>query len=432
LKFLLVGLILAGSIVATARVEAASMTVSWLAPTANADGTPLTDLAGFRIYIATSTPPCPSASFFTVPSPTTTPAPGQTVSSIVTQLTAGTTYVTRVTAVDAQGNESACSASASGVATGTNFTLTYHAQDDFSSTQGYRNWYYLYGSGTPMTFDTTAGWWQGNEQYLLLWANGAHPGSGADAIRQWVAPQAGSVRITGNAGDVNAGCGGGVSVSIAKNATVLWQQTLANGNTAGIGFDLTTTVLQGDGVNFSVSRGPDGNNYCDATGFDPTIVFTPAGATTYHAQDDYSGIQGYRNWYYLYGSGTPMTFDSTAGWWRGNETWLVLWESGALPGNGSDAIRRWVAPQTGSVRITGNAGDIDARCGGGVMVSIAKNATVLWQQTLANGNTAGIGFDLTTTVLQGDGVNFSVSRGPDGNNNCDATGFDPTIVFTPS
>ena len=160
----------------------------------------------------------------------------------------------------------------------TGSTTTYHAQDDFSGTQGYRNWYYLYGSGTPMTFDSTAGWWRGNETWLLLWDNGGHPGNGADAIRRWVAPQAGSVRITGNASDINAGCGGGVSVSIAKNATVLWQQTLANGNTAGVGFDLTTTVVQGDGVNFSVNRGPDGNNSCDATGFDPTIVFTPAAA----------------------------------------------------------------------------------------------------------------------------------------------------------
>ena len=31
----------------------------------------------------------------------------------------------------------------------------------------------------------------------------------------------------------------------------------------------------GDNVNFSINRGPDGNNSCDATGFDPTIVFTP-------------------------------------------------------------------------------------------------------------------------------------------------------------
>ena len=139
----------------------------------------------------------------------------------------------------------------------TTSSTTYHAQDDYSGFQGCRNWYYLYGSGTPMTFDSVNGWWQGNEPYLLLWNNGGHPGNGADAIRRWVAPQAGSVRITGNARDTNTACGGGVSVSIAKNATVLWQQTLANGNTAGIGFDLTTTVVQNDSVNFTINRGPD-------------------------------------------------------------------------------------------------------------------------------------------------------------------------------
>jgi hypothetical protein len=40
------------------------------------------------------------------------------MSKIITGLTAGTTYVTSVTAVDTQGNESACSDSASGVANG--------------------------------------------------------------------------------------------------------------------------------------------------------------------------------------------------------------------------------------------------------------------------------------------------------------------------
>ena len=118
LEFLLAGLILAGSIVATARVEAASVTVNWLVPTTNANGTPVTDLAAYRIYLATSTPPCPSASFFTRPAPATTPAHGDIVSKIITGLTAGTTYVARVTAVDTQGNESACSDSASGMANG--------------------------------------------------------------------------------------------------------------------------------------------------------------------------------------------------------------------------------------------------------------------------------------------------------------------------
>src|SRR5262245_37363565 len=112
-----------GLVVPTGSVDAASVTLSWTAPTTNADGTPLTDLGGYRIYLATTTPTCPSASFFTVPSSTTTPGSGETVSTGVTALTTGTTYFVRVTAVDSSGNESACSNAASGVATA-DFSVT--------------------------------------------------------------------------------------------------------------------------------------------------------------------------------------------------------------------------------------------------------------------------------------------------------------------
>ena len=118
-----VGLLLIGSVLGATRVDAASVSLTWTAPTTNADGSRLTDLVSYRIYLGTSTPACPSASFFTVASPTSAPASGQTVSSRVTALAAGTTYSARVTAVDASGNESACSATASGA-----------AQPDFSVT----------------------------------------------------------------------------------------------------------------------------------------------------------------------------------------------------------------------------------------------------------------------------------------------------------
>jgi hypothetical protein len=372
--------------------------------------------------------------------------------------------------------------------------------------------------------------WQGNETYLLLWDSGGHPGGGADAVRRWVAPQGGSATITGSARDLDPSCGGGVVVSIRRNTTMLWQQTLANGNTAGIPFELTTAVGAGDNVDFVINRGA--NNDCDATGFDPTIVFTPGGpadttppgrsggaptgtlaagttqatlslttdesaicryattagvayaamptgftttggtahattvtgladggsysffvrcqdlagnanpddmvigfsvalgggSTTYRASTDFSSTQGFRNWFYLYGAGTPMTFvDGDA--WQGNETYLLLWDSGGHPGGGADAVRRWVAPEEGAVTITGSAMDLDSSCGGGVVVSIRRNGMVLWQQTLANGDAAGVPFDVVTAVLAGDNVDFVINRGA--NNDCDATGFDPTIVFTP-
>ena len=154
----------------------------------------------------------------------------------------------------------------------TSTTTTYRASVDFSSTQGFRDWYYLYGSGTQMSY--VNGRWQGNEAYLLLWANGGHPGNFSDAIRRWKAPQAGSVNITGNAFDGHTTCGSGASVYIKKNSTILWQQPIANGNTAGVAFNQTTTVVAGDNIDFGINRGADNVWDCDWTGFDPTILFT--------------------------------------------------------------------------------------------------------------------------------------------------------------
>jgi hypothetical protein len=106
--------------------------VSWNAPTTNADGTPLTDLAGYRLYLGTTVPPCPGDSFHPVPAPDTTPAAGETVSADVTALDAGTTYFARITAIDLNGNESACSGAASGIARG-DFIVTPSATTSFGT-----------------------------------------------------------------------------------------------------------------------------------------------------------------------------------------------------------------------------------------------------------------------------------------------------------
>jgi hypothetical protein len=83
-------------------VWAASLTAEWDAPTLNADGTPLDDLAGYRLYLET---PCPSLQYATV---------GNVTAVVINDLAPSTTYTARVTAVDTSGNESECSAPASG------------------------------------------------------------------------------------------------------------------------------------------------------------------------------------------------------------------------------------------------------------------------------------------------------------------------------
>ena len=63
----------------------------------------------------------------------------------------------------------------------------------------------------------------------------------------------GMPRILDNTG------GGGVTVSIRKGTTVLWQQAIANGNTTGFNYNVTTTVTAGQAIDFHINRGADGN-----------------------------------------------------------------------------------------------------------------------------------------------------------------------------
>jgi len=158
-------------------------------------------------------------------------------------------------------------------------TTSYKASTDFSGTQGQRGWWYRDSAGRNMTYNSSTRNWQGAETYLLLNATGGHPGNGADAVRRWVAPSSGSIRITGNAKDINTGGGGGVTVSIRKGSTVLWQQAIANGNTTGFNYDVTTTVTAGQAIDFQINRGADGDNGWDGTGFDPSITHTTDGST---------------------------------------------------------------------------------------------------------------------------------------------------------
>jgi Bacterial Ig domain len=99
-----------------ARGEAGVLDASWTAPTTNTDGTPLTDLSAYRVYYGTSSSPCPGPTFFQVASPTANPGAEQTVAFRLTGLTSGALYRVSITAVDASGNESACSPTASAVA----------------------------------------------------------------------------------------------------------------------------------------------------------------------------------------------------------------------------------------------------------------------------------------------------------------------------
>jgi RHS repeat-associated protein len=153
---------------------------------------------------------------------------------------------------------------------------TFNASADFSNTQGYKNWYYVDENNTLMNYDGTNNVWVGTEgPYQWIWPAGGHPGSNHDVVRQWRASQAGNIRITGNVSDGDPGGGDGVVIKIKKGTQILWQQTIVNGNTTGLSYDLTTSVVAGDQISFSINKNSD--SLWDSTNFNPSISFTTGG-----------------------------------------------------------------------------------------------------------------------------------------------------------
>ena len=153
-------------------------------------------------------------------------------------------------------------------------------------------------------------------------------------------------------------------MTIKKNGAVLWQQTIAAGDTTGYSFNLSNTVAMGDQLDFVTNKLT--TSACDNTVFRPTIVLTTSGggggsSTTYSAVADFSGVQGQQGWYYLSSTGAQLTWNGN--FWSGTDGYIGLWDDGSHPGNSTDAVRRWVAPSAGSVQITGTTFDGDTSCG---------------------------------------------------------------------
>lgn len=73
-----------------------SVTLLWTASTTNTDGTPLTNLSGYKVYYGTT------SSFYTV----SIDVIGNVTTYDVTNLALGTTYYFAVTAYDSTGKES--------------------------------------------------------------------------------------------------------------------------------------------------------------------------------------------------------------------------------------------------------------------------------------------------------------------------------------
>ena len=146
------------------------------------------------------------------------------------------------------------------------------------------------------------------------------------------------------------------------------------------------------------------------------------GSTVYSASGQFSGTQG-PIWYYMDSAETLLTWMGS--YWKGTG-YLSLWDTGGAPGVALNAMRRWVAPADGSVRITGTALNYSGCLGSnGTILEIKKNGVVLWSQlVLATGS---FPYDISTTVSATDTLDFTIDD--NGHDVCDSTQFDPTITL---
>jgi hypothetical protein len=101
-------------ILAGCAVKEGVLSVLWTAPTTNTDGSPLTDLASYRLYYNTVGGPCPAGRFVTFDAATVDRAPDQRVGVRLTNLTVDQIYYVAVVAVNSGGVTSLCSNTANG------------------------------------------------------------------------------------------------------------------------------------------------------------------------------------------------------------------------------------------------------------------------------------------------------------------------------
>src|SRR5436309_14224184 len=132
-NLLALGMGLLAAVLLVGPAESGVLDASWIAPTTNTDGSPLTDLASYRVYYGPADSPCPGPTFLEVASPTPSPAPDQPVAFRLRGLSTGFLYYVSVTAVNTSSYESDCSTPVASAGAHFSFAVTPAGTVDFGS-----------------------------------------------------------------------------------------------------------------------------------------------------------------------------------------------------------------------------------------------------------------------------------------------------------
>jgi len=163
----------------------------------------------------------------------------------------------------------------------------------------------------------------------------------------------------------------------------------------------------------------------------PTLP-APQPGQVYQASVGFSSTQGANGWYYQQWDGsTYSNMTWTGSNWKGTDTYCLIGSKIQHPDN-HDSVRKWVAPESGTVKITSDGKISVGPNGDGVRVKVLKNNKDIWPssgwQTIpAN---SSISFpEKYVNVEAGDALYFIVNK--NGTNSYDSTTWDPVITYMP-
>ncbi|SDS23722.1 Ig-like domain (group 2) [Paenibacillaceae bacterium GAS479] len=174
-----------------------------------------------------------------------------------------------------------------------------------------------------------------------------------------------------------------------------------------------------------------------------TVVYAEETALpSFKASEGFSNQQGANQWRYQYQTfNTPDFKDlpSNVGniWWRASQNWDWGKVAGIemTPGSQADTSRTFVAPESGTVKLTASKPiTINPGTYGGARLKILKNETQVWptsgewepinvEQTIAFP-------ELTAEVTKGDRIYFIVNSGADHANGQDDIYWDPVVSYS--
>jgi hypothetical protein len=150
---------------------------------------------------------------------------------------------------------------------------TTQASDGFCSLQGKNGWRYQAwegGTHTDLQFDWLRNMWT-NRQGLTAIGPDCQTPDAADAVRQWIAPREGTVRVEGQ---VQVQPGGSIYARILKNTTDVWPERLVTCDKPA-SHDTTLFVQPGDSISFIAKR--NGTAPAHKTVWDPAITYVDTG-----------------------------------------------------------------------------------------------------------------------------------------------------------